>query len=120
NANPPRPSVTAQIAIDRNDASPLTGSESASGRADLRPAAVELGFPIRGLSFQSRIAVVALLTAVAVLLAACMLFMLQQWRTERAHFLDAQKTLAHISAADISEELGRGDRLDGLTAVRAL
>ena len=96
--------MTAHIAIDSNDASQLAVSEPAGAR----PAAVELGFPIRGLSFQSRIAVVALLTAVAVLLAACMLFMLQQWRTERAHFLQAQRTLAYISAADIRLVHDRG------------
>ena len=65
-------------------------------------AGVELAFPVRGLSFQSRIAVVALVTAVAVLTGACLLFMLQQWRTERAHFIQAQQALARIGAADIT------------------
>ena len=81
---------------------------------------VELAFPIRGLSFQSRIAVVALVTAVVVLMGACLLFMLQQWRTERAHFIQAQQALARIGAADISEEFDRGDRADALSALRAL
>ena len=108
--------MTADIAIESKDAS----HPEAAVADDPRPAAVELGFPIRGLSFQSRIAVVALVTAVAVLLAACLLFMLQQWRTERAHFLQAQRTLAQLTAADMSEELRRGDRMDGLTAFRVL
>ena len=72
----------------------------------------ELRFPGRGLSFQSRIAVVALVTAVAVLLGACMLFMLQQWRTERAHFLQAHRGLAAIAAEQVSERLRQGASSD--------
>ena len=87
----------------------------ADGKGEL-----ELAFPVAGLSFQSRIAVVALVTAVVVLLGACTLFMLQQWRTERAHFIQSQEALAHVAAADISEELGHGDRQDALTALHAL
>jgi signal transduction histidine kinase/FixJ family two-component response regulator len=68
---------------------------------------LHLRFPIHGLSFQSRVAVVALVTAVAVLLGACMLFMLQQWRTERAHFIQSQQMLAGVEAADISSEMRR-------------
>ena len=83
-------------------------------------AGVELAFPIRGLSFQSRIAVVALVTAVVVLMGACLLFMFQQWRTERAHFIQAQQALARIGAADISQEFDQGDRADALSALRAL
>ena len=81
---------------------------------------MDLAFPIGGLSFQSRIAVVALVTAVVVLLGACTLFMLQQWRTERAHFLQSQQSLARIAAAEITWELRRGDREDGMAALRAL
>ncbi len=81
---------------------------------------MDLAFPIGGLSFQSRIAVVALVTAVVVLLGACTLFMLQQWRTERAHFLQSQQSLARIAAAEISWELKRGDRDDAMAALRAL
>jgi signal transduction histidine kinase/AmiR/NasT family two-component response regulator len=51
------------------------------------------------LSFQNRIAVAALITAVAVLLAASMLFMAQQWRTEHAHFVQAQGRLARVVAS---------------------
>ncbi len=68
------------------------------GPEPLRP--IDSGLPWRGLSFQSRIGVVALLTAVAVLLCACLLFMLQQWRTERAHFLQNQTVLAQIAARE--------------------
>ena len=78
------------------------------------------GMPLRGISFQSRIAVVALVTAVVVLLGACTLFMLQQWRTERSHFLQSQESLARIVAADISWELGHGDRADGLATLNSL
>jgi signal transduction histidine kinase len=108
--------VTGDRAIDSPD-----GPSRQDARADFGPAAaVELAFPIRGLTFQSRIAVVALVTAVAVLLAACSLFMLQQWRTERAHFIQSHQELARISAAEISEGLRRGDRNDALTALKAL
>ncbi len=60
--------------------------------------AIDLGVRAQGLSFQTRIAVVALITAVAVLMAACMMFMFEQWRTERAHFAQSQATLARIVA----------------------
>ena len=94
-----------------------------AGQADPAPAGrLELRFGTHGLSFQSRVAVVALVTAVVVLLGACMLFMLQQWRTERAHFIQAQQALTHITAAQISETMVRGDRngaLGGLDALRA-
>ncbi|HEX4095869.1 MAG TPA: hypothetical protein VHX64_04025, partial [Caulobacteraceae bacterium] len=81
---------------------------------------LDMGFPVQGLSFQSRIAVVALVTAVVVLMGACVLFMLQQWRTERAHFIQSQQTLAHIAAAQISGDLVRGDRAGGPAALQAL
>ena len=96
----------------RAKGAPRPGPQPAAG--------LELAFPIRGLSFQSRIAVVALLTAVAVLLTACMLFMLQQWRTERAHFLQAQQSLARITAAEVSQSLGRGDLPDVAAVLGAL
>ena len=80
----------------------------------------EPGLPVRGISFQSRIAVVALVTAVVVLLGACTLFMLQQWRTERSHFVQSQQSLARIVAAEISWEMSHGDRADSLAALNSL
>jgi signal transduction histidine kinase/CheY-like chemotaxis protein len=62
-----------------------------------------------GLSFQNRIAVVALITAVAVLTCACGLFMLEQWRTERTHFVQAEASLARVAAVQASGPLDRSD-----------
>ena len=106
--------MAAQTAISLHDDGPSgPGAPDSGGEMDL-------AFPIGGLSFQSRIAVVALVTAVVVLLGACTLFMLQQWRTERAHFLQSQQSLARIAAAEITWELRRGDREDAMAALRAL
>ena len=83
---------------------------------------LDLGPPSRGLSFQSRIAVVALVTAVAVLMAACLLFMLQQYRTERAHLLQNETILAEVAARDIASAMSTRDRdrMDaGLEALKA-
>ncbi len=87
---------------------PLSDKDAEAPRLDV-------GLPVKGLTFQSRIAVVALLTAVAVLMAACVLFMLQQYRTERAHLLQNEAILAEVAARDIAalpdqnaKELGAG------------
>jgi signal transduction histidine kinase/FixJ family two-component response regulator len=107
--------VPAQIASQmQEDALSALAPESAGGpgQADR--------VPVPGMTFQSRVAVVALVTAVVVLMGACMLFMLQQWRTERAHFLQAQQTLARITATEISGALGRGDSAGSMGALKAL
>jgi signal transduction histidine kinase/AmiR/NasT family two-component response regulator len=76
------------------------------------------GQPVQGqgLSFQNRIAVVALVTAVAVLMGACGLFMLEQWRTERTHFIQSQANLARMVAIEAAEPMSRGD-LKQITAI---
>jgi signal transduction histidine kinase/FixJ family two-component response regulator len=80
-----------------------------SAGAPQEPRGLDLGLSGRsGLSFQSRVAVVALVTAVVVLLAACALFMLQQWRTERSLFLQSQTHLAQIAAADTAQAMDGG------------
>ena len=107
--------MAAQIASQlQDDPSCAPQAESASG------AGLELNLPVHGLTFQSRVAVVALVTAVVVLMGACTLFMLQQWRTERAHFGQAQQTLARITASEISDAFARNNRTDGLGAMKAL
>ena len=68
---------------------------------------IDLGLRQTGLTFQTRIAVVALITAVAVLLAACLLFMLQQWRTERTHLIQNQTIAAQVAAGEIGSDLDR-------------
>jgi signal transduction histidine kinase len=69
----------------------------------------DTGPAVNGLSFQNRIAVVALVTAVAVLTGACGLFMLEQWRTERSHFIQSQTNLAQVAAIEAARSLARND-----------
>ena len=76
--------------------------------------------PDSGLSFQNRIAVVALITAVAVLMGACGLFMLEQWRTERVQFIQGQRNLARVAAIEASAPLARGDLRELGSIVEAL
>jgi signal transduction histidine kinase/ActR/RegA family two-component response regulator len=52
-----------------------------------------------GISFQSRITVVAMITAVAVLLAACAAFIAEQWRAVQADHLDQQSAVTTVVAA---------------------
>jgi signal transduction histidine kinase/AmiR/NasT family two-component response regulator len=78
--------------------------------------------PLKGLSFQRRIAVVALLTAVAVLLAACLLFLFEQWRIEREQLSQSQTALAEVMADNLAGPLSSGDWAtvqDRLTHVNA-
>ena len=96
-------------------AAPESDAERSAAAAQL-----ELSFPLKGLSFQNRIAVVALVTAVAVLMAACMMFMLQQWRTERAHFTQNQAVLAKVAASEASAALTMGDLGSLHTSIDAL
>src|SRR3569623_2276825 len=65
--------------------------------------------PLKGLSFQRRIAVVALLTAVAVLLAACLLFIFEQWRIEREQLNQSQTALSEVVASSLSAPMTSGD-----------
>jgi signal transduction histidine kinase len=58
-----------------------------------------VGAPMRGLSFQNRIAVVALITAVSVLIAATGVFVLQEWRTEHDRLVQHETTMAKVMAA---------------------
>ena len=107
-------------------AQPHIPSEAAPELAGGQPPPAErrsldIGVPrFAGLSFQSRVAVVALVTAVAVLSAACALFMLQQWRTERALFLQSQTHIAAIAATEAAEAVGAGDGRAAAVAVNAL
>ena len=96
-------------------AGPVMAVDQMSAVSPATPA-IDLGVRAQGLSFQTRIAVVALITAVAVLMAACMMFMFEQWRTERAHFAQSQATLARIiasnAARDLSHDGGRDFQAD--------
>ena len=82
------------------------GAGAAPAQADPDGAsAIDLGIRSQGLSFQTRIAVVALMTAVAVLMAACLMFMFEQWRTERSHFIQSQTLLARIVASNAARDI---------------
>jgi two-component system, sensor histidine kinase len=63
----------------------------------------EFGFPRTASSFRSRIAGMALLTAVSVLLAAAAVFTLQQWMSERSALRHHQTAIAQV----IADEAGR-------------
>jgi signal transduction histidine kinase/ActR/RegA family two-component response regulator len=63
----------------------------------------EIGFARGASSFQSRIAGMALLTAVSVLLAAAAVFILQQWVSERMALRHHQAAIAQV----IADQAGR-------------
>jgi signal transduction histidine kinase len=58
----------------------------------------DFGFPRAASSFQSRIAGMAMLTAVSVLLAAAAVFILQQWVSERMTLRHHQTAIAQVIA----------------------
>jgi signal transduction histidine kinase len=70
----------------------------------------EIGFP-KGTasSFQSRIAGMALLTAVSVLLAAAAVFILQQWVSERITLRHSQQAVSQLIAAQAARLAEGGD-----------
>jgi two-component system, sensor histidine kinase len=63
---------------------------------------LDVGAPMKGLSFQNRIAVVALITAVSVLIAATGVFVLQEWRTEHDRLVQHETTLARVMASRLA------------------
>jgi two-component system, sensor histidine kinase len=76
--------------------------------------------------FQARVASVAIITTVAVLVAACVSFMLQQWSVSRQQARVEQATLASVIAAAAAPDLtahdtaGMNHDLAGAAASRAL
>jgi len=76
--------------------------------------------------FQARVASVAIITTVAVLVAACVSFMLQQWSVSRQQARVEQTTLVSVIASAAAPDLGARDfngmhhDLAGATASRAL
>jgi uncharacterized membrane protein affecting hemolysin expression len=76
--------------------------------------------------FQARVASVAIITTVAVLVAACVSFMLQQWSVSRQQARVEQTTLVSVIASAAAPDLGSRDfngmhhDLAGATASRAL
>ncbi len=66
------------------------------------------------ISFEERIATAAMITALGVLLAACLVFSLTQWQAESRLSLEARKTEAQLIANEIAKPLSAGNH----TAVR--
>jgi len=63
----------------------------------------------RGLSFENRIAISSLVTAVVVLIAATGLFMLEQWQAEQRDLHRNQATIASVIASEIAPVVAHGD-----------
>ena len=62
-----------------------------------------------GISFEERIASAAMITALAVLLAACLVFSLTQWQAETRLSREARITEAQLIAKEIAKPLSTGD-----------
>ena len=60
--------------------------------------------------FQARVASVAIITTVAVLVAACLSFMLQQWTVARQDGRVAFRTLAAVVSTSAAPAVVAGDR----------
>ncbi len=71
----------------------------------------EAGSPVgaRGVSFENRIAIAALVTAVVVLVAASMLFIAEQWQSGQLDLRRQQAGLAAIIAEQVAPALAHGD-----------
>ena len=67
-----------------------------------------------GISFEERIATAAMITALGVLLAACLVFSLTQWQAEARLSREAPTTEAQLIAKEIAKPLSEGN----LAAVR--
>ena len=63
----------------------------------------------RGVSFENRIAIAALVTAVVVLVTASALFIVEQWQSGQIDLKRNQATLTQIMADQIAPATGRGD-----------
>jgi len=63
----------------------------------------------RGLSFENRIAISSLVTAIVVLIAATGLFMLEQWQAEQRDMRRNQATISSVIADQIAPVVARGD-----------
>ncbi len=79
-----------------------------------------------GISFEERIATAAMITALGVLLAACLVFSLTQWQAEARLSREARTTEAQLIANEIAKPLLAGDRaavrqtLEGVASVEGV
>ena len=69
--------------------------------------------------FQARVAQVAIVTTIVVLLAACVSFMLQQWVVAQQDARRAYNTLAQVVATASADDLVRGDWADAQRTLAA-
>jgi two-component system, sensor histidine kinase len=67
------------------------------------------GVGARGVSFENRIAIAALITAVVVLVAASALFIVEQWQSGQVDLRRNQAALTKIIADQLSDAVARGD-----------
>jgi len=63
----------------------------------------------RGISFENRIAIASLVTAVVVLLAASTLFIFEQWQAQRTDLTHDQTALTQVMASELAPAAARGD-----------
>jgi signal transduction histidine kinase/AmiR/NasT family two-component response regulator len=63
----------------------------------------------RGISFENRIAIASLVTAVVVLLTASALFIFEQWQAERADLVHGQAALTEVMARETAPAVASGD-----------
>jgi hypothetical protein len=65
------------------------------------------------ITFHARVAGVALITTIVVLVAACLTFMLQQWAVAREQSHQARRSLAAVTAGAASAAVIDGDLVRG-------
>jgi two-component system, sensor histidine kinase len=63
----------------------------------------------QGISFENRIAIASLVTAVVVLLTASTLFIFEQWQAQRTDLLHDQSALTQVLASQIAPAAAMGD-----------
>jgi signal transduction histidine kinase/ActR/RegA family two-component response regulator len=63
----------------------------------------------RGITFEHRIAITALATAIAVLALASTMFIFEQWRVERSNHFRARVVLTSLMAREVAPALAGGD-----------
>ncbi|HEY9217249.1 MAG TPA: ATP-binding protein [Phenylobacterium sp.] len=73
-----------------------------------------------GATFHARVASVALITTVVVLVAACITFMLQQWAVAREELRHGHEAVAQITASAAAPAMDSGDRTWAAEAISGL
>ncbi|HEX2560901.1 histidine kinase dimerization/phospho-acceptor domain-containing protein, partial [Phenylobacterium sp.] len=74
----------------------------------------------QGATFHARVASVALITTVVVLVAACVTFMLQQWAVAREQLRHGHEAVAQITASAAAPALASGDPVWAAEAIGGL